>query len=124
MEQVKKVIVLSSLIFLIGFKSYGQTDSSRIIVGATHFTAPNYMLIEWRNLQKNYDYQLKDRKIIETDRNTCLNDKQNLINDRAAIIEAHKESDVKLNNKIKRRNKIITILGIITIVETAIIIIF
>ena len=124
MEQVKKVIVLSSLIFLIGFKSYGQTDSSRIIVGTTHFTAPNYMLIEWRNLQKNYDYQLKDRKIIETDRNTCLNDKQNLINDRAAIIEAYKESDVKLNNKIKKRNKIITILSIVTIVETAVIIIF
>lgn len=117
MEQIKKVILLTSWIFLIGFKTHAKSDTTKIVVGLTHFTAPNHMLYEWRDLQKSYDFCIKDRNLIETDRKVCLNDKANMIINVA-------NQNVKYNKKIKNRNKLIKLGSIIIVVETIIIIIF
>lgn len=114
MEQIKKVIFLTSWIFLIGFKTYAQSDSTKIIVGITHFTAPNYMLNEWRNLQIANDYLRKDNNLLETDRKVLLQDKANMIVNMT-------NQNVKHNKQIRNRNRLIKLGTIVIAIETVLV---
>lgn len=111
METKKIALILA--FFLIGGYSYAQDD---IKIGATTFTAPNKYLYSWRNLQKENDALKVDNQILETDRNTCINDK-------VAIINANTETVNKLNTKVKNRGKVILATVGIIAVETAILVI-
>jgi len=116
MAKVNKVIINFAM-FLIGYvnttNAYSQDD---IKVGATHFTAPNSYLYEWRNTQKTVDYLTKDNQYLVTKSQVCENKVDSIKTTNQAVI-------TRLQKKVSNRGKVSLIAWGAVVVETIILIV-
>lgn len=112
MAKVKTVIVGFAM-FLIG-SANAQND---IKIGATHFTAPNSYLYEWRNTQKTVDYLTKDNQYLVTKVQSCENKVD-------SIKTTNQITVTKLQKKLSNRGKVSLVASGIAVIETIFIIVF